>query len=212
MPNVLGLIGGKGVELTRYYASDPICGPSRASLLSGRATHNHGMRTHAYPFGYQAWREAPSYSENLPVWLQRNGYRTVHLGKYINGYEAYPAEEVPSGWDRWVTYFASSAKSYYGASLNIDGQLTPPLGDWHDRDRANCMTVFYTQEGACQYSTDVLTSFALKEISANARSDRPFYMQLDYNAPHDDGRSPARTRRAGPPEGPAAARSGRTSN
>lgn len=191
MPNVLNLIGGHGVELRRYYASDPICGPSRASLLSGRATHNHGMRINAAPYGYPVWQEGPYFGENLPVWLQRSGYRTSHIGKYMNGYGFNPETEVPPGWDRWVTPIKTAGAGYYGTSINIDGRLTPPVGSWSRRDAKDCEPVFYTLPGACQYSTDVLTGFALKEIAANAGSDRPFYMQLDYNAPHDDGRPPA---------------------
>ncbi len=191
MPNVLSLIGGRGVELTRYYSSDPICGPSRASLLSGRATHNHGMRINAAPYGYPVWQGGPDFTENLPVWLQRSGYRTSHIGKYMNGYGLDPETEVPPGWERWVTPTKAAGAGYYGTNINIDGRLTPPVGSWNERDTRECRPVFYTLPGACQYSTDVLTSFALKEISANAESGRPFYMQLDYNAPHDDGRAPA---------------------
>src|SRR5262245_52389627 len=35
MPNTLSLIGAKGVTLTRYYVSYPLCCPSRVSLLTG---------------------------------------------------------------------------------------------------------------------------------------------------------------------------------
>ncbi len=191
MPNVLGQIGGHGVELSRYYASNPICGPSRASLLSGRATHNHGMRINTSPYGYPVWQNGPYFSENLPVWLQRSGYRTSHIGKYMNGYGYDPETEVPPGWERWATPVRNAGSGYFGTSFNIDGRMTAPIGDWHDPDKRNCAPSFYTRPGACQYSTDVMTGFALKEIAHNSSSDRPFYMQLDYNAPHDDGRPPA---------------------
>ncbi|MBK8294140.1 MAG: sulfatase-like hydrolase/transferase [Solirubrobacterales bacterium] len=191
MPNVLSRIGGKGVEMRRYYTSDPICGPSRASLLSGLATHNHGMRINAGEFGYTAWQNGSSFTENLPVWLGRNGYRTAHFGKYINGYGNDPETEVPPGWERWATTVRDGGAGYYGTSFNIDGQMTMPIGSWRHRDRRRCKPAFFTRPRACQYSTDVLTSFALKEVATNARSRRPFYMQLDYNAPHDDGRPPA---------------------
>lgn len=188
MPNVLRQIGGRGVELNRYYSSDPICGPSRASLLSGRATHNHGMRINASPYGYPVWQNGSGFGENLPVWLQRSGYRTAHIGKYMNGYGYDPETEVPPGWDRWATPVKNAGSGYYGTSFNIDGRLTAPIGGWHDRDRPRCRTVFFTRPGACQYSTDVMTGFALKEIATGAGSGRPFYIQLDYNAPHEDGR------------------------
>jgi len=197
MPNLLRRVARRGVELDRYYASHPLCGPSRASLLSGRATHNHGMRINAAPYGYPVWREGASYGENLAVWLDRTGYRPAHVGKYMNGYGADLAEEVPPGWDRWVTPIREAGGGYYGVSLNVDGRVTPPIGEWKQRDRPGCRTVFYTQPGACLHSTDVYTGFALKELGRAAAERRPFFMQLDYNAPHDDGR-------LGPGPGPPA--------
>ena len=191
MPNVLERIGARGVELNRYYASNPICGPSRASLLTGQATHNHGVRTNAFPFGYPVWQDGPDSQWNLPVWLQQNDYRTAHIGKYINGYGFDPETEVPPGWSRWVTPIKTAGSSYYGAVFNIDGELTAPVGSWEVPDPTDCKPVFYTQPEACQHSTDVITNFALKEIANNAAADRPFFMQVDYNAPHDDGRKPA---------------------
>ncbi|MGK2932074.1 MAG: sulfatase-like hydrolase/transferase, partial [Solirubrobacterales bacterium] len=161
---------------------------SRASLLTGLATHNHRMRTNSLTKGYPVWQGGPHFHENLPVWLQRSGYRTAHFGKYVNGYGFNPETEVPPGWERWVTPTKYAGAGYYGSSLNIDGRVTAPVGSWQQRDTRQCVPVFYTLPGACQYSTDVLTAFALKEIAANAGSGRPFFMQLDYNAPHDDGR------------------------
>jgi arylsulfatase A-like enzyme len=188
MPNLLGSVAGKGVELDRYYSSDPICGPSRASLLSGRAVHNHGMLINAGPFGYSVWSNGPAWTENLPVWLQRAGYRTAHIGKYMNGYGEDSETVVPPGWDRWVTPVREAGSGYYGITLNIDGAMQPVDSGWQDRDAANCRRVFFTQPHACFHSTDLYTSFALKEISEAGRSGKPFYLQLDYNAPHDDGR------------------------
>ncbi|MBK5232012.1 MAG: helix-turn-helix domain-containing protein, partial [Thermoleophilia bacterium] len=105
--------------------------------------------------------------------------------------------EVPPGWERWVTPVKTAGAGYYGTSFNIDGRLTSLIGSWHGRDRKDCVPVFYTRPDACQYSTDVLTGFALKEIAANAESGRPFYMQLDYNAPRA-----GRARASCPPERP----------
>ncbi len=188
MPNLLSQVARNGVELSRYYSSHPLCGPSRASLLSGRATHNHGMRINAAPYGYPVWRGGESYGENLPVWLQRGGYRTAHIGKYMNGYGLDPKNEVPPGWERWVTPTGDSGSGYYGISLNVDGRVTEPISSWGRQDRPGCRPVFYTLPRACRHSTDVYTGFALKEIGQAAADRRPFYMQLDYNAPHDDGR------------------------
>ena len=38
--------------------------------------------------------------ETLPVWLQRAGYYTGLVGKYLNGYET-SAVGVPPGYSEW---------------------------------------------------------------------------------------------------------------
>ena len=43
MPNTLDMIGKEGITFSRYYASYPLCCPSRATLLSGRYAHSNGV-------------------------------------------------------------------------------------------------------------------------------------------------------------------------
>jgi len=196
MPNLLKQVAGRGVEFSNYYVSDPICGPSRASLLTGRATHNHGMKINVPPFGYPFWQNSQISQENLPVWLERAGYRTIHVGKYFNGYGADPQDEVPAGWDRFISP-TNRTSSYYGNPLNINGQVTPPIGDWQVRDDPGCVVATIDTPGFCTHSTDLQTAYAVDEIAKSSTDLNPFYLQLDYNAPHDDGR------RADGPEPPA---------
>lgn len=185
MPNLVRQVAGQGVEFSRYYSSDPICAPSRASLLSGRSTHNHGMLINASPYGYEHWLNAPEYDSNLATWLQDAGYRTAHVGKFLNGYDA--NAEVPPGWDRWVTSTKNSGAPYYGAPLNIDGFITEPVGSLRRPDSRNCVIALPSNPRGCKHATDVQTAFAVKEIRDASGSGRPFFLQVDFNAPHDDG-------------------------
>ncbi|MGA7434169.1 MAG: sulfatase-like hydrolase/transferase, partial [Solirubrobacterales bacterium] len=196
MPKVMKQIAAKGVEFSQYRVSDPICGPSRASLLTGQATHNHGMRIHASPYGYPYWQESQGSRENLPVWLDRAGYRTIHVGKYMNGYGANPPNEIPAGWDRFVSP-TNGTWSYYGNALNVNGVVTTPIGSWAERDQPDCLVATITTPGYCTHATDLQTAYAVDEISSAAAADEPFYLQLDYNAPHADAR---RTSGPEPPE------------
>lgn len=189
MPNVRGQLRDEGVDFMRYYVSDPICGPSRASLLTGRSVHNHGMRINVHPWGYPLWQSSQISQENLAVWLDRAGYRTIHVGKYTNGYGHDPENEVPPGWNRWVTPTRGTA-TYYGYPLNYQGFITPTIGSWQTRDTADCVIATLDVAGACTHATDVQTAYAVDEIGRAAAADEPFYLQLDYNAPHDDGRRP----------------------
>ena len=106
MPNTLGLIGEKGVSLTRYYVSYPLCCPSRVSLLTGRYAHNDNGRQRAAQRRLPGFTFRGAYNHNLATWLQGAGYRTIHVGKFLNGYGDGPYDNgktVPPGWNAWHT-------------------------------------------------------------------------------------------------------------
>ena len=51
MPQTNALLTSQGVNFTRNYISYPLCCPSRATFLTGRYMHNHGVRGNAAPYG-----------------------------------------------------------------------------------------------------------------------------------------------------------------
>ncbi len=195
MPKTMKLIRDKGITFSQYLTPFPLCAPSRASLLSGRYTQNHGVIRIGGPRGgWTAWQNNPIMFENLPVWLQRSGYRTLHFGKFMNSYGGpdSPAEtRVPPGWDRWVTDATdNSTREFYGYRQNIDGEITPRLGwPYYDmeggKDPEGCPWLGVT---VCNYHSDSMSMQAEQAIRNAGR--RPFYLQVDYHAPHGDSRPP----------------------
>src|SRR5262245_59795267 len=92
LPSVRHLIGDQGVTFDNNFDSFSLCCPSRASFLTGQYSHNNNVRGNAPPNGgYQALDK----SNTLSVWLQRGGYYTVHLGKFLNGYGQANPTEIP---------------------------------------------------------------------------------------------------------------------
>ncbi|MGI8720687.1 MAG: sulfatase-like hydrolase/transferase, partial [Geodermatophilaceae bacterium] len=51
MDNVRSLLTEQGTTFTNSYVSFPLCGPSRASLVTGQYAHNHGVLTNTRPLG-----------------------------------------------------------------------------------------------------------------------------------------------------------------
>ena len=87
MPNTLALIGERGATFNRYYTPYSLCTPSRVSLLTGRYAHNDNVRGNVEPNGgYHGFVNTGAYTHNLATWLQGAGYRTIHVGKFLNGY------------------------------------------------------------------------------------------------------------------------------
>jgi arylsulfatase A-like enzyme len=98
--------GGTGYPNT--FATTPLCCPSRASIMSGRYAHNHGVETNT---------SAPEFDqdESLQRYLQQEGYRTAITGKFLNAWQG----DVRY-FDRW-SIFIDPGK-YRGATFNVDGR------------------------------------------------------------------------------------------
>ncbi len=80
MPH-LSQLAAAGTRFTRCYAPNPICSPTRASLMTGLLPHSHGMVdcTHAVE-PYRA-----EFKADLPFWsrtLHAAGYHTGYFGKW----------------------------------------------------------------------------------------------------------------------------------
>jgi arylsulfatase A-like enzyme len=202
MPNTLSLIGERGITFNRYYVSYPLCCPSRVSLLTGRYAHNHNDRGNVPPEGgYSGFSSRAANTHNIATWLQDAGYRTIHIGKFLNGYGDAPYDNgltVPPGWNAWHTVLnADTDHYYYGYTLNDNGVLDGPFGDpgsWDTREygvRDDFGCPFAPLNGLpCFYETDVFDRIATEEMLGTPE-EKPFYLQLDYTAPHGDFRRPA---------------------
>jgi arylsulfatase A-like enzyme len=202
MPNTLRLLAKRGMTFNRYYVSYPLCCPSRVSLLTGRYAHNDGVKGNVQPNGgYFGFSFRAAYTHNLAVWLQNAGYRTIHVGKFLNGYGEEPYDNgttVPPGWSAWHTVLKpDSTHYYYGYELNNNGQIEGPYGEsgsWDTREygaRDDIGCPFAPTNGQpCFYETDMLTNIAAQELRGTS-PEQPFYLQLDYTAPHGDFRKPA---------------------
>jgi arylsulfatase A-like enzyme len=202
MPYTLSLIANRGVTFNRYYVPYPLCCPSRTSLLTGRYSHNNNVRGNVPPNGgYPGFKARGAYTHNIATWLQGAGYRTIHIGKFLNGYGDEPYDtgtDVPPGWDAWHSVLkADTEHFFYGYRLNDNGSIDGPFGDsgsWEtreygERDDFGCPTAPLNGK-PCLYATDVFSRIASEEIGGTS-PEQPFYLQLDYTAPHGDFRRPA---------------------
>ena len=108
MPATRRLFRDEGLEFTNAVVTTPLCCPSRASILSGRYVHNHGVRIN---------KDAGKLDQSLtwPVELKKAGYQTGMIGKYLNGYAG-----NPMGFDKWATFKAD--KAYTDVLFNINGR------------------------------------------------------------------------------------------
>src|SRR5215212_641204 len=92
MGNVRTLLANQGVTFDNSFVSYSLCCPSRSTFLTGQYAHNHRVMGNAPPNGGY---DKLDHKSTLPVWLQRAGYVTAHIGKYLNGYGRVRQTEVP---------------------------------------------------------------------------------------------------------------------
>ncbi len=167
MPRTRHALGDAGVTFTRNFVSYPLCCPARATLLTGRYAHNHGVRSNRPPNGGYGRLDKQN---TLPVWLQRAGYTTGHIGKYLNGYGRDVPADVPPGWSEWHGSVDGSTYLMWGYTLNEDGALRT-----YGRR---------TVEDPALYQTDVYRAKAIDFIRRRAPQQRPFYLSVAFLAPH----------------------------
>ena len=190
MPRVSSLLADRGLSFSRAMVTTSLCCPSRASILTGKYAHNHGVLnngSNADPpdGGFPAFHEGDEDS-TIATWLSDAGYRTGLIGKYLNQYgsASYDTDGdgeleledqiyVPPGWDNFRAFLWEPR--YFDYRLNIDGNEI--ADDFPEPDGDN-------PGYAANYSTDVLKEHALEFIQASADDDKPFFLYFSPYAPH----------------------------
>lgn len=168
MPNVSSLLTREGTSFTNFFVSTPLCCPSRASILRGQYSHNHGVRrNNGEGGGFETFYALDRERSTLATWLQDAGYRTGLFGKYLNRYPTTaPAAYVPPGWSDWRAFASKGSHYYVDYVLNENGRLVT----FGDRPR--------------HYSTDVLANDALNFVDRGTAADTPFFLYFAPYAPH----------------------------
>jgi arylsulfatase A-like enzyme len=165
MPRTQELLVARGLTFSNAFVTTPGCCPSRASILRGQYTHNHGvLRSSGDMGGFDRFHELGRETSTMATWLHDAGYRTALIGKYLNEYPQGVAETyVPPGWDEWI---AATKEGYVGFELNENGSL-----------------VRYGKH-ADAYSTDIYAEKAADFVQRAAAEGQPFFLYVAPRAPH----------------------------
>jgi N-acetylglucosamine-6-sulfatase len=156
MPIVRDQLVAKGTRFPNGFVTNPLCCPSRASLLTGTYNHTNGVYNNHGADGLAAFDD----SSTIATWLDQAGYRTGLFGKYLNGYGDI-APYTPPGWDRW---FAFTQPGYYGFKVDDDGTI-----------------VAYDQPA---YSTSVVAN-RVEDFIRNTPSGTPLFAYVAPYVPHN---------------------------
>jgi arylsulfatase A-like enzyme len=158
MPRTRRLIGAAGVTFDGI-SPHPLCCPARAEILTGQFAQNNGVRTNRGAYGgYRLLKRRNTISS----WLNRAGYRTIFMGKYLNGYDRYSDNGAAPGWHDWNPTVAG-VYEYRDFSVRHNTKVR------HYRGR---------------YQTDLFTDLAVRKIKGASQAKAPFFLWQSYVAPH----------------------------
>lgn len=93
-----------GLRFERFYAGNPVCSPTRATVMTGRTNERTGVLSHGYALRLQ--------EKTIAQALKGAGYVTGHFGKWhLDGFKgpgapvlaADPRNPSAFGFDEWVS-------------------------------------------------------------------------------------------------------------
>jgi N-acetylglucosamine-6-sulfatase len=168
MPKLKALMSDEGTTFVHHFVPVSLCCPSRATILLGQYSHNHHIYSNFPPDGgFQMFEAYDLDRATVATALQRAGYRTALLGKYLNGYPHTEATNyIPPGWSEWYVPSDNDAYGEFNYQLNENGTLVDHGASPGD------------------YLTDVLAAKAAGFVRRAAASGQPYFLYLATYAPH----------------------------
>ena len=162
-PN-LDKMAESGVTFMNNFTCQPVCGPARSCLMSGK----YATRTGCYKNGIAL----PVDCDTVAKKLNRIGYKTAYVGKWhlattkgqFDNHRKPIPEELRGGF-----------KDYFTGSDSLESTSHPYEGYVFDKDK-NKITFN-------KYRVDAITDYALDYINEQKKQE-PFFMIISHLEPH----------------------------
>ncbi|MEM1213518.1 MAG: sulfatase-like hydrolase/transferase [Planctomycetota bacterium] len=201
----------RGVRFDRCYATHPLCGPNRSTMLTGRPSHIHGITAN----NLELRGHHPTYAHIL----RAAGYRTGGFGKfhvssmstphpesfdYLGFDEVVPVEDPRLGpWLDWIesehpehfehalaTCWALPYLAHYGSDRrDLREQHARARAEYISRRRAGSpWGMIYTSPLPAELQpTTFIVNEAMDFMNRQrlAEGDQPFFCKVSIVAPHD---------------------------
>ncbi|MFO7998728.1 MAG: sulfatase-like hydrolase/transferase, partial [Bacteroidales bacterium] len=193
-PN-LDRLAREGVRFTRTYCQYPVCGPSRASLMSGLYPETNGILGNAGPLGsYKAKTPALSDHPSLAGFFRERGYYTARVSKIfhmgvpggIERGESGPDE--PDSWDYVYNVMGPETMSsgkmellspknlHYGS--NFSRMVLP------DRYKSTQTDYLATSQAIAILENRINDPPAHGTYRHRLKKDAPFFLAVGFVRPH----------------------------
>jgi arylsulfatase A-like enzyme len=163
---VLDRLAADGVRFRHAYAASPTCSPTRIALYTGRYPGRLAAGLQEPLVSRDAEHGIPAEHPTLPSLLRESGYRAAMFGKWH------------CGWLPWFSPLRIGFEEFFG---NFDGVL-----DYFSHIGSTGRPDLYEGEVPVEqvgYYTELVSARAAEYI-ARQQLEHPFYLQLNYTAPH----------------------------
>jgi arylsulfatase A-like enzyme len=140
-------IAREGVRFTEAFVTNSLCGPSRASFLTGLYSHAHGVISNADSPAFRTQKGLEN-QETFVETLRRSGYFTGLAGKWH-------LRSAPAGFDQWIIFpwqgdYTDPEMIANGMSVKMRGNSEDIVGDQSiafldkaPRDRPFCLLTHF---------------------------------------------------------------------
>jgi arylsulfatase A-like enzyme len=115
MPNTLREIADQGRRYTNFYITDPLCCPSRSSIMTGQLNHNNHVTGNSLSTFHL------DMNTTLQHYLHQAGYQTWISGKFLNGWQYTPGSPNPPDWDHFTV---TRGGKHLRLDFNQDGKFS----------------------------------------------------------------------------------------
>lgn len=191
----------RGVLFTEAHCAAPVCGPSRAAIMSGKRPWTTGVYSNNanYP------QRMPGV-ESMPEFLVRHGYHVMGSGKLFHGDTKYPkgafheyAKNYPQPWPKAANLSSRQTPTY---EWHVDGKVIsfPRNGMPADRIWKDSHTFDW---GPLDIPDKKFRDTSVVQWGSNRLKksyDKPFFLGVGIHLPHQPLYAPQRFHDMYPPE------------
>ena len=168
-PNI-DRLADRGIVFSNAYCAWSVCGPSRASMLSGLSPDGTGVKNLSTQL-----RDVRPDAITLPLFFKNNGYETIAIGKVFDrrnvddGHDAvsWTIPYIPNGDYTYPEEYGDFVKGQYRVTANTVTEQGPEGVDFDG----------YEDGQSCLYALERLDQFAQSP-------DKPFFLAVGFKKPH----------------------------
>lgn len=169
-PNI-DRLSERGILFTNAHVQAPLCGPSRASFLTGLYPTTTGIYLHINDNDVQNVNEAARNAISLPEYFEQHGYKTMGVGKIWHGNDLANTFQEYGEPHEWFGPRPDERINYDpGQGPNYDGEASTST-DWG---------AFPEQDE--QMPDYKYASWAIERLEQN--HDQPFFLGVGFVRPH----------------------------